>query len=173
MLICVFAYNKIYNPQSTQLYDGLTISQALLNSSEIETQVNSITQNDTTQLEKAVAIYEWMIHNVKYDYSQQDHLESDANAVAYNSVQTYENKEGVCLGIASLYAVMAKDAGLKVSLIGGQGFGGSGEWVGHAWDRVYVEQGDYSVDATFQMMTPYNNAKFNKYHKDSYIIKTI
>ena len=93
--------------------------------------------------------------------------EGDVNLKS-GAIAAFDTREGVCFDYASLYVAMARDAGLKVRLITGEGFDGT-QWVSHAWNQVYIPSQNkwINVDCTFyDAGNFFNSSDFNEYHKD-------
>lgn len=156
---------------ATVYYNGVTLADAVKSSPAIDAKTQEIIAGRTTDEAKAYAIYKWIGENITYDNQKAEELEKGDTNVQSGAITAFNTREGVCFDYASLYVAMARDAGLKVRLITGEGFDGT-KWVGHAWNQVYLPSQDkwVNVDCTFYDAGDFfNSADFNEYHKDATI----
>ncbi|MDE6758408.1 MAG: InlB B-repeat-containing protein, partial [Clostridia bacterium] len=117
---------------------------------EIMRQICDDTMSD---LEKARAIYEWIIIKVQYDnavaYPQAGSLASDPNSTyLFDSfyLEGVLRGSAVCDGISKAYSVMCAIEGIDcVRVTGDDANGGSG----HAWNKVRIRGNWYLSDATW------------------------
>lgn len=152
-------------------YNGVTLAEAVKSSPAIDAKTQEIIAGKTTDEAKAYAIYQWIGQNITYDNEKAKELEDGDTNVQSGAIVAFDTREGVCFDYASLYVAMARDAGLKVRLITGEGFDGV-QWVSHAWNQVYLpsENKWVNVDCTFyDAGNFFNSSDFNEYHRDGTI----
>ena len=152
-------------------YNGVTLAQAVKSSPAIDAKTQEIIAGKRTDEAKAYAIYQWVGQNITYDNKKAQELEEGDVNLKSGAIAAFDTREGVCFDYASLYVAMARDAGLKVRLIKGEGFDGT-QWVSHAWNQVYIPSQNkwINVDCTFyDAGNFFNSSDFNEYHKDASI----
>lgn len=152
-------------------YNGVTLAQAVKSSPAIDVKTQEIIAGKRTDEAKAYAIYQWVGQNITYDNKKAQELEEGDVNLKSGAIAAFDTREGVCFDYASLYVAMARDAGLKVRLITGEGFDGT-QWVSHAWNQVYIPSQNkwINVDCTFyDAGNFFNSSDFNEYHKDGSI----
>ena len=152
-------------------YNGVTLAQAVKSSPAINAKTQEIIEGKTTDEAKAYAIYQWVGQNITYNNEKAQELEDGDTNLQSGAIPAFNTREGVCFDYASLYVAMARDAGLKVRLITGEGFDGT-QWVSHAWNQVYLQSQNkwVNVDCTFyDAGNFFNSSDFNEYHKDGTI----
>lgn len=152
-------------------YNGVTLTQAVKSSPAIDAKTQEIIAGKRTDEAKAYAIYQWVGQNITYDNKKAQELEEGDVNLKSGAIAAFDTREGVCFDYASLYVAMARDAGLKVRLITGEGFDGT-QWVSHAWNQVYIPSQNkwINVDCTFyDAGNFFNSSDFNEYHKDASI----
>lgn len=152
-------------------YNGVTLAQAVKSSPAIDAKTQEIIAGKRTDEAKAYAIYQWVGQNITYDNKKAQELEEGDVNLKSGAIAAFDTREGVCFDYASLYVAMARDAGLKVRLITGEGFNGT-QWVSHAWNQVYIPSQNkwINVDCTFyDAGNFFNSSDFNEYHKDASI----
>ena len=96
-------------------------------------------KEDYTDLEKALSIYEYLVHNCTYDY--------DMNAHQPYGVLT--EGIGICQDIAPAYAFLLNQAGIEAISCGGQN-----DEAAHDWTVVWIDGRIYHCDATFGLEVP-------------------
>ena len=101
----------------------------------------SLNLNGKTDVEKVIAIHNYICDHVDYDY---DGLSDSTNTVKYTAYGALCNGKAVCNGYAVLFYRMCKDAGLSVRIIPGTANGGA-----HAWNIVKCDDKYYQMDVTF------------------------
>lgn len=92
----------------------------------------------TTDYEKVKTIYDYICHNVTYDYS-----DNNMKFTAYAAVTTGKS---VCQGYATLFYRLAKMQGISSRVIAGHG---TNTDVYHGWNIVKLGNLYYNVDATW------------------------
>jgi len=102
--------------------------------------VNQICSDSMTEFERARAVYEWVVNNVRYDYAM-----SSVSGSRYIYQGLY--LEGALVnylasaeGIAKTMVVLGSLAGLSTIIVTDGG--------GHYWNKVYVDNNWYVIDAS-------------------------
>ncbi|MCK5128341.1 MAG: hypothetical protein KAQ68_00705 [Clostridiales bacterium] len=119
-----------------------------------------LTQDVETREAKARALYDWIVRNIKYDFSVLGKLE-----VGYvpNPQRTFDTKLGICSDFAVLFASMCRSQGIpcKVAL----GYYVKTEYY-HAWNEVLYDGEYHIVDASGDSQTKkYNFTRTDGYTK--------
>ena len=112
-----------------------TVSKAEQMAKEI---VNSIIKPNMSEFDKALAIHDWLIFNLDYDFTYSN----------YYVEQALTDRRCVCQGYALTFKMMCEMAGLNVIYVTGEGYSG-GAWGGHAWNQVRIDGKWYNVDVTW------------------------
>ncbi len=107
--------------------------------------LDSILTPDMSDYEKEVAIYQWVVTHVEYDYDHYDRLAqlSPHSSTPYNPLV---NGKGICLGFAVTFQLLAELAGLECIVVVGAAFLSQED---HAWNMVRLDGQWYCVDATW------------------------
>jgi len=98
-----------------------------------------ITANSTSDFEKISKLADWVHYHVNY--------ELDLVGQRKDAIWVLENKRGVCVEYATLFAAFARSLGYPTRFVLGQAYGDYG-WLGHAWNEVYLGKW-VPVDATW------------------------
>ena len=152
-------------------YNGVTLDHGIKSSPAIKAEALRITNGKNTEREKAEAIYRWIGTNIRYDDNKAAAVMNNKYKTDSGAIAAFNTKKGICFDFACLYVAMARDCGLPVKLITGEGYNGR-EWVPHAWNEVYLkdEKKWVKVDSTFYDAGNYFDTNgFNKDHKESSI----
>lgn len=167
---------KSSNAQASNVvvyYNGVTLDQAVKSDAAINNTAKSITENDTSDINKARSIYNWVGNNIKYDDTKaQEITKDDGRGVQSGAIEAFNTRQGVCFDYASLYVAMARAVGLQVRIVSGKGYTGT-EWGPHAWNEVYIPSQNkwIPVDPTFASSGDYfATSNFYDTHKDGEII---
>jgi hypothetical protein len=117
--------------------------------------LKQIVSDGMTEVEKAHAIYDWIMWRVEYDHAvlSVSKLESAVKYKAYylegvfNSSRPY----AVCDGISKAYALMANMENLECIRVAGIAGAENdvAKWAGHAWNKIKINGEWYVVDATW------------------------
>lgn len=129
--------------EGTAAYDCYTYAVKLL---------NSILDEDMTDLEKAHAIYDWIMWRVLYDDSAAS-LTDISEAVRYEafyleSVLTDTDYLSVCDGMSKAYSLLCNMEGIPCLRVTGTARSGV-TYGGHAWNKVMIDGKWYIVDCTW------------------------
>ncbi|MEM4348177.1 MAG: transglutaminase-like domain-containing protein [Candidatus Anstonellaceae archaeon] len=111
------------------------------NDSRIIALAKNITEGSADNFEKVAKLAIWVHQNIKYNESYVG-KKSDA-------ISVLNNKEGVCFEYSTLFAALARAAGIPTKYVSGYVYSEKyGTWLGHVWNEVYL--GEWvSVDPTW------------------------
>lgn len=104
--------------------------------------LRKICDDDMTQIEKARAIYEWIIINCEYDYQAVNTYSIMNNWWMYDAwfaEGVFNNEVAVCDGFAKAYLIMARLEGIPAVRVNSDD---------HAWNKIYIDGKWYGVDTT-------------------------
>ncbi len=141
------AKNINYDPGQGTLYLTYTFTfytdaqQEKAVAAEVASVLDSLDLEGKNEYEKFYAIYEYITHNIVYDF---DHLGDTEYLLQFTAYAAIINKTAVCQGYANLLYRMLLEAGLDCRIISGEGNGG-----GHAWNIVRLGEYYYNVDSTW------------------------
>lgn len=117
--------------------------------------LRKIIDDEMTDYEKTLAIYEWIVYNTRYDYQAADEA-AKLKGTEYNKLYShksfyaegvFEDGIAVCNGFAKAFVILGSIEGLEVIKVDGLGDAGSGG--GHAWNKVKIGDYWYVVDSTW------------------------
>ncbi|MGL5415082.1 MAG: transglutaminase domain-containing protein [Clostridium sp.] len=143
---------KLYLTQGNIDVNGISLVKTLQGNEAINQAAHKITASYSTPIDKAKALYVWIAANITYNTAYAKELTKGIYPPNMGTaIDTFNSKEGVCSGFAALYFVMAKDVGLNVKLVSGQGLGdpATNTWGSHMWNEVYLNNTWVPVDTTF------------------------
>jgi transglutaminase/protease-like cytokinesis protein 3 len=101
-----------------------------------------LTQGLTTDEAKVKAIYNYIVANVKYDYSLAANVSTD---YIPNNDNTLATKKGICYDYASLFATMLRSEGIPTKLV----MGNTSDVASyHAWNEVFLNGKWVTIDTT-------------------------
>ena len=109
-----------------------------------KTVLADILRDGMSDFEKEVEIYDWVLRNVDYDWSQTDELAETART-SYTPYGGLVQRIGVCLGYASTFQLLMELAGVECLTVVGVGLSTDD----HAWNMVKLNGEWYCVDATW------------------------
>ncbi|MFE4713660.1 transglutaminase domain-containing protein [Paenibacillus sp. NPDC056722] len=113
------------------------------NSSDIAIlKAKQLTEGKTTVQGKVQAIHDYIVANVKYDYSLANSVTTD---YIPNINNTLTSKKGICYDYASLFAAMSRSVGVPTKLVMG-----NTSYVAqyHAWNEVLIDGKWVTIDTT-------------------------
>ena len=119
-------------------------------SSDVDTMakniVSQIITSSMSSVEKVVAIHDYIVYNVDFDY---DNFHAGTVPSASNSADgALKNGKAVSSGYASAFNIIAKAAGFEVAYVDGVFYNGE-SYQGHAWNEIKVDGVWYNVDTTW------------------------
>ncbi|WP_300256976.1 transglutaminase-like domain-containing protein [Clostridium sp.] len=160
------------NENVINLYNGVTIEQGIKSNEAIDKKAKELTKNTKNSREKAKKIYTWISENINYDYDKAKNISKKTSQYKSGAIEAFETREGICFDYSCLYVAMAREAGLKVRMVTGEGFNGK-EWGPHSWNEVYLPEKNQwiTIDSTFGKAGNYFDSKKNsESHRDGKII---
>lgn len=127
--------------------------------------LNEIIDNNMSDMEKVLAIYDYLCAEIHYDsalYDQymneyrqaqtdQERRELMSRMNKYKSFHlegVFEHKVAVCDGISKAFVLLCAIEGITSIKLGGMANNGNGE-TGHAWNEVLIDGKWYYIDATW------------------------
>lgn len=127
------------------------------NSPEIINLAKKITKGCSSDMKKTRAIHDWVATNIAYDV---DALYS-GNIKIYSALDTLSGKKAVCSGYANLTAALNRAVGIKTKIIHGEARNGSSDdYIGHAWNEMYIDDKWIIQDTTWDAGGVSRNGKF-------------
>ncbi|MGG5462541.1 transglutaminase domain-containing protein [Clostridium sp. B9] len=154
------------------LYNGVTLEQGIKSNKYIDEKAIELTKNAKTDKEKAKILYKWISENITYDDEKAKNITGEPSQYKSGAIEAFESRRGICFDYSCLYVAMAREVGLKVRIITGEGFNGK-EWGPHSWNEVYLKDEDrwITVDPTFGKAGNYFDSRKNiDSHKNAEII---
>ena len=112
--------------------------------------VDGIITSKMTDFDKALAIHDWLIFNLDYDFTYSN----------YYVEETLRDRKCVCQGYALTFKMMCEMAGLDVIYVTGTGTNSAGQTAGHAWNQVKINGKWYNVDVTWDDSLPVSHQYF-------------
>lgn len=127
-----------------------------------------ITENKDKDIDKAKAIYDWVVKNIKYDFDKYTNQVNNNYDNDYGAVNTLETSKGVCYDYAALTAALGRAVGMQVKVVNGEGISGSFKGF-HAWNEVYISEEEkwINVDTSFAVTVGkdyFNSEDFSESH---------
>lgn len=140
-----YALERRYKPICVPGSNAETIYQ------EMKNVLRNIISENMNDVEKVIAIHDYLIMNVTYDEEVLQLLYTgNTETFKYNSFYlegVFLDKKAVCEGISKAFASLCNIEGIPCVLVEGyQKNNPNG--VGHAWNKVYVNDDWYIVDVT-------------------------
>lgn len=142
---------------------------------QIEDILNENLEDDYTDFEKALALYQYIAHNYTYDYSAYE-----AVLVGYpswlSSYRVFTTGNGICQELSVAYAYLLMQAGVEATNMSGWR---SYDHERHQWTYVRMNSHNYHIDPTyviaepslrFFMMDDAQREAADDYHKENYTI---
>jgi len=135
---------------------------------DIQEAALAITRHADGDEAKAKALYDWLGSRITYDWDKARNYVDHGVWKEQTPMETFTERQGVCIDTARLYAVMARTAGLEVRVVTGMGADGRGGFGAHAWNEVKLaDQGGkwIPLDATWASSGNwFNPARFDETH---------
>ncbi|MCX0397053.1 transglutaminase-like domain-containing protein [Clostridium perfringens] len=150
------------NRNVINLYNGVTLEQGIKSNEAINKKAKELTKNAKSSREKAKRIYTWISENINYDDNKAENISEKTSEYKSGAIEAFETRKGICFDYSCLYVAMAREAGLKVRIVTGEGFNGK-EWGPHSWNEVYLPEKNQwiTVDPTFGKAGNYFDSKKN------------
>lgn len=121
---------------------GLANGQTAVWSIADEKFFDEIAKDCTTQEEIVHKGYEWIVKNIRYDYS----CTYFCNYQYFNIEKTLDTKMGICFDYSCLFAAYCRSQGIPCFIIDGRNRHNSE--LRHTWNRVYLGGSWWDVDTT-------------------------
>jgi transglutaminase/protease-like cytokinesis protein 3 len=118
-----------------------------------------------TDRQKVKAVHDYMVANYRYDTDFKSGLYGKDT---YSFRGLLDNGTGVCQAYAELFYLFMCYLDIECYYVGGAAKVASGEYGPHAWNVVYVDDGYYHVDVTFDDPVPDAGSKISY----DYFLKT-
>lgn len=100
----------------------------------------SILTEDMTDLEKAIALHDYIVLNCEYDY--ENYLNNTILDNSYSAYGVLVDRIAVCQGYALAYKYLLEKAGITCYMV-------TSEAMNHAWNMIQLNGNYYQVDATW------------------------
>ena len=113
--------------------------------------LNDVLEEDYTDLEKALALYEFMTEYCVYDYEMLAHNEEDEWTDRQSGYRALTEKQGICWEIAVLYQFLGLQCGIDMDEVVGAPVDPDQDL--HAWDYLCLDGQGYLIDATWGLTT--------------------
>ena len=135
--------------------------------------LRSICDDSMSDLQKARAIYDWLILNVYYD-NNVAYGNLPQAAYKYNAfyIEGVLNGAAVCDGLSKAYSAMCAIEGIDCVRITGKKKDAGAQDAGHAWNKIQLMGQWYLTDATWGNMVLEYNGKPYEYVKEEYFLFT-
>lgn len=105
--------------------------------------LNDALEDDYSDFEKALALYDYFTHHYEYDYETEQKIYS--TFVDYTTTyRLFREGMGICFEIARAYSYLLMQAGVDAATV----MGGA-----HEWSCVRINGANYHVDPTFAINT--------------------
>lgn len=113
---------------------------------------NRITNSQANELQKEIAIHDFMVRNIRYGLCDKEIKISEK--LSQSVFSTLFERKGVCKGISMLFKCLADLVGLNVMVIEGEVF--DTQWAPHAWNLINIDGKFFHVDLTQDIVTYQN-----------------
>ncbi len=160
-----------YPANALVYYNGVTLDEGIRSNKQIDEFARNLVVGHSSVREKANILYNWVGKNIEYDNGKADKVLNNDLDVQSGAIHTFNTRTGICFDYSCLYVAMCRAVGVKVRLITGKGFNGTG-WVNHAWNQIYLldQERWVNVDCTFYNYADYfDNSSFDLDHTDAVI----
>lgn len=160
------------NSNVINLYNGVTIDQGIKSNEAINEKAKELVKGAKTDREKAKRIYIWISENINYDDNKAENISKQPSKYKSGAIEAFETREGICFDYSCLYVAMAREVGLKVRMLTGEGFNGK-VWGPHSWNEVYLSDKNewITVDTTFGKAGNYFDSRKNsESHRNGKVI---
>lgn len=107
--------------------------------------LNKVLKDGMSDYEKEFAIYNWVVNNVDYDWTHQDHRRETPRE-SFTPYGGLVNRTAVCLGYATTFQLLCDLAGVECITVPGAAFESRED---HGWNMVRLNGEWYCVDVTW------------------------
>lgn len=112
---------------------------------QVEGILNDALEDDYTDLEKCLALYDYFTKHYTYDYDAAERMEREY-LEEISCIRFFNNLSGVCQEISAAYSYLLTQAGVDATVMSGTR---SYDHAGHAWSYVRIDGKDYHIDPTY------------------------
>ena len=111
---------------------------------DIYKKANELCQNSSNPFRKVTKIRDFISENITYDYNLAEDIKS-GKIKTYNpkAVDVLKSKKGICYDYAVLFAAMCRSQDIPCDIVKGY----YGDTL-HAWNKVYINNRWYYIDAS-------------------------
>lgn len=113
----------------------------------VERILNDALEDDYTDFEKALALYEFLTEYTVYDYDMMQHNGEEEWNSKQSSYRVLTEKQGICGEIAMLYQYLGLQCGIDVDEVVGAALEYGAD--SHAWNYIKLDGKGYLIDATW------------------------
>ena len=110
----------------------------------IENILNQVLEDDYSDMEKALALYDYFSRTYSYDYDTFGKM-SDVYVDYTRSYRFFQTGIGICHEISTAYSYLLMQAGVEATIMMGSD---------HQWSYVRINGHDYHIDPTFAINNP-------------------
>lgn len=100
----------------------------------------SVIQPGMTELEKAIALHDYLVINCEYDYV--NYLQGSIPQTSYSAYGVFVNGAAVCQGYALAYKLLLSKVGIDCYMV-------TSDSMNHAWNLIVLGGQYYQVDVTW------------------------
>ncbi|MBR7020509.1 MAG: hypothetical protein IKI15_05595 [Lachnospiraceae bacterium] len=109
--------------------------------------LNNVLEDDYTDFEKALALYEFLTEYTVYDYDMMEHNGEEEWMERQSSYRVLTEQQGICNEIAKLYQYLGLQCGIDVDEESGCSVTPGED--SHAWNYINLDGRGYLIDATW------------------------
>ncbi|MBR6051620.1 MAG: transglutaminase domain-containing protein [Clostridia bacterium] len=102
---------------------------------------NEICKGAETDREKAEALYNWVISEIKYDE------EFETAYQHFDADRTLDTRKGICFDISNLYAVLCRSQNIRCAVL--DGYKRTDANMKHSWNRVCIDGVWFNLDLSY------------------------
>lgn len=111
---------------------------------QIEGILNEALEDDYSDLEKALALYDYFARMYEYDYVSSEAM-YDTYLDYISCIRFFDTGMGICQEISTAYSYLLLQAGVEATIMMGND---------HQWSYVRINGKDYHIDPTFVISEP-------------------
>lgn len=100
----------------------------------------SVVDDSMSELEKAIALHEYIVVNCEYDYA--NYLAGTLPREVYSAYGVLANHKAVCQGYALAYKLLLNRVGIECCMV-------TSDEMNHAWNLIKLDGQYYQVDTTW------------------------
>lgn len=114
---------------------------------QIEGILNDALEDDYSDLEKCLALYDYFMKHYVYDYETFERM-ADTYIEEISCIRFFNEGTGVCQEISTAYSYLLMQAGVDATTMSGER---SYDRAGHQWSYVRIDGKDYHIDPTYAL----------------------